>query len=275
MEIAENLNGKSLIRSPLAFKIMIQTTGRSSDIQAGEYDLSPNMNLSQILTELNKGPSEVWVTIPEGFRREQIAQRFSKTFGLSGESQRTFLNEFMESSEGLEGQLFPDTYLFPKTATATKVVQTLNATYKNKAKDINVSIQTLTMASLVERETRTDDERTVVAGILWKRLEAGWPLQVDATLQYIVASDNCDATDFECEWWPKLPNKDVAGTSAFNTYKNRGLPPMPIASPGLSSIRASANPEDSEYWYYLHDAKGVIHYAGTLEEHNQNIIDFL
>jgi UPF0755 protein len=275
MEIADKLKSKGLIRSPLAFKILIQTTGRSAEIQAGEYDLSPNMNLNQILVELGKGPVEVWVTIPEGFRREQIAQRFAKSFGLSGEAQQLYLSEFETASQSLEGQLFPDTYLFPKTVTAAKVVQTLNTTYLNKIKGLEVNNATLTMASLIERETKTDEERVIVSGILWKRFEAGWPLQVDATLQYIVAGDDCDVTDLECEWWPKLPNKDVAGSSPFNTYKNKGLPPSPIASPGLSSIQAAANPTESEHWYYLHDPKGGIHYAKTLEEHNQNINEFL
>jgi UPF0755 protein len=123
------------------------------------------------------------------------------------------------------------------------------------------------MASIIERETKTNEERPVVAGILWKRLENDWPLQVDATLQYAIANSET--------WWPILTKEDLEINSSYNSYKFTVLPPTPIASPGLSSIKASANPQDSDYWFYIHDPEAQIHYAETIEEHNNNIRKYL
>jgi len=97
----------------------------------------------------------------------------------------------------------------------------------------------VTIASLVERETRSEAERPVVAGILLKRLKAGWPLQVDAAVQYAVAGVNCSRFDPACQWWPSLTKEDLMINSPFNTYKFKGLPPAPIANPGLSSLEAA------------------------------------
>ena len=125
----------------------------------------------------------------------------------------------------------------------------------------------IVLASIIERETKTDQERPVVSGILIKRLNSGWPLQTDAAVQYAVGTSK--------EWWPILTLDNLSAGSPYNTYKYQGLPPTPIASPGLSSIRGVLNPTESEYWYYIHDTKGQIHYAETLEEHNTNIARYL
>jgi UPF0755 protein len=187
-------------------------------------------------------------------------------------------------SEEEEGFLFPDTYLFPKTASAELVVnkmkQTFNKKLSNKIKsDIKGSNYTLsqmvTLASIVERETVTDEERPIVAGILFKRLEAGWPLQADAAVQYAKANAKCQKAKVECKWWPKLTRQDLEIDSLYNTYKYRGLPPGPIANPGLSSIKAVVYPKESPYWFYLHEGDGSIHFASNLEEHNNNIEKYL
>jgi UPF0755 protein len=107
-----------------------------------------------------------------------------------------------------------------------------------------------------------------VAGILYQRIVMGMPLQVDATVQYVVANEKTG-------WWPEITLEDRKVKSAFNTYLILGLPPAPIANPGLSAISAAINPEKSDYLYYLHDAQGMIHYAATLEEHNLNIKKYL
>jgi len=133
----------------------------------------------------------------------------------------------------------------------------------------------LIMASLLERETITDDERPVVAGILFKRLEADWPLQVDAAVQYGVASSNLDSSGTTDEYWPILTSEDIDSDSKYNTYKYPGLPPAPISNPGISALEAAVAPEDSEYWYYIHDPDGNIHYAVTLEQHNENVRKYL
>jgi UPF0755 protein len=134
--------------------------------------------------------------------------------------------------------------------------------------------KTIILASLVERETKTEEERPIVAGILLNRLGINMPLQIDATVQYAVASVSCKAK-IDCEWWPTTTIEDRQINSQYNTYKYANLPPAPIANPGLSSIKAVIYPEESNYLYYLHDKKGVIHYAETLEEHNANIKKYI
>lgn len=287
--IGNKLASQGLIRSALAFKIYIEATGKQREILAGEYRLSPKLSLFQIVGKLLKGPDELWVTIPEGLRREEITQRFIDGLGIKDSA--SFRQEFMTASNKKEGYLFPDTYLFPKTVTATTVVAKMTALFDKKVDekikaDISASGRSLQevviMASIIERETKTDDERPIVAGILYKRLKIGMALQVDATVQYVVANVKChnevgySMLNVKCEqWWPQTTTSDRAIKSPFNTYKYPGLPPSPIANPGLSSLKAAVYPTDSPYLYYLHDQKGLIHYAKTLEEHNQNIAKYL
>ena len=135
--------------------------------------------------------------------------------------------------------------------------------------------QVIIMASLIERETRGVEEKPVVAGIIYKRLESGWPLQVDATLQYAISNENCKNKIDNCTWWTPLIKENMNINSPYNSYEIKGLPPTPIASPGLSSIKAAIYPEESGYWFYLHDPDGDIHFARTMEEHNDNIREYL
>ncbi len=278
-QIGEKLYKEGLIKSSLAFKIYIQLTGKANKIQAGEYQLSQNFNLFKIVDELVKGPAEIWVTIPEGLRREEIALRYSEALGTGEE----FRKEFLEASQGMEGYLFPDTYLFAKTASASAIVRKMRRTFDLKIEGMKAEIEAgslsleevVTLASIVERESKFDEERPIIAGILINRLNIGMGLQADATVQYAVANANCRARK-ECNWWPTVLTKDeLKINSPYNTYRFKGLPPGPIANPGLSSIKAAILPKTSNYLYYLHDDGGVAHYAETLEEHNQNIRIYL
>lgn len=267
-QIAGKLQSAGIIRSALAFKIYVQFTGQSGKIQTGEFRLSPSLSLFQVVSQLQSGPVELWVTIPEGLRREEIASKFASS--LSRDS--GFSDEFLQVSKGDEGMLFPDTYLFPKDASPSAIVSKMLRTFQSKTSDLSPASglsfnERIVLASLIERETKTAEERPIVAGILIKRLNAGWPLQVDASVQYAVGTPK--------NWWPILTAEDLTITSSYNSYKYAGLPPAPIASPGLSSILASFNPQDSDYWYYIHDTSGKIHYAKTLEEHNANIAKYL
>lgn len=282
-QIGNKLVSQGLVKSSLAFRFYVQLTGRAKKIQAGEYRLSPSFSLLEISEQLMKGPVEVWVTIPEGLRREEIAERFIKGLEKEGSGAIGFRQEFLTESLGKEGFLFPDTYLFPKTASASAVVKKLLATFDEKVdsqmregieKSGDTLSQITTLASIIERETKTDEERPVVAGILLRRLEIGMGLQADATVQYAVANDDC-RTGTDCHWWPALKKEDLQINSLYNSYKYRGLPPAPIANPGLSSIQAAIYPETSDYLYYLHDSNGQIHYAKTLEEHNENVRKYL
>jgi UPF0755 protein len=225
----------------------------------------------------------VWVTIPEGLRREEIVEEFIKGLGKKGKEADDFRREFLMLSESEEGFLFPDTYLFPKTATAELVVNKMKKTFNKKLGNLEPDIkrsnytlsQIVTLASIIERETVTDKERPIVAGILFKRLEAGWPLQADAAVQYAVASAKCKTQNTKCKWWPKLTRQDLEIDSLYNTYKYRGLPPGPIANPGLSSIKAAVYPKESPYWFYLHGGDGSIRFASDVEEHNKNVEKYL
>lgn len=267
--IGNNLYEEGLIKNPIVFKFYVQLTNSQSKIQAGEFSLSKSLSLTQILEELKKGPKEIWVTIPEGLRREEIALKFTNSLGKNDD----FLSELLTLTSGKEGYLFPDTYLFPKSISASAIVNKMQQTFDKKVGD--VSYNELIMASLIERETLGDSEKPIVAGILYKRIDNDWPLQVDATLQYAKANAICKLQIKGCKYWEDVYTIDKEINSEYNTYKNLGLPPAPISSPGLSSINAAKNPEKSSYWYYIHDSKGIIHYGETLEEHGLNIKKYL
>ena len=284
-KIANDLKDQNLIKSPLAFKFYTQITGISDQIPPGEFKISGNLSLKEVVEMLLKGPVEVWVTVPEGLRREEIVERYIEGLGLGGTVADGFRADFLMQTRELEGYLYPDTYLFPLDITADKVVTKMRSTFDqkftekmrtdlvNKGRSID---QVVILASLLERETLTSEERPVVSGILFNRLENDWPLQVDASVQYAIASENCRLQNVDCDWWPKnLTKDDLAINSPFNTYKFSGIPPSPISSPGIISLTAVVYPEDTDYMYYIHDTDGVIHYAETLSEHNQNVSRYL
>jgi UPF0755 protein len=282
-QIGNKLGDQNLIKSPLAFKFYVQATSKSKKIQAGEYLLAPSFSLFEIVAQLTSGPVEEWVTIPEGLRREEVVERYISILKRDEADAEVFRQGFLAITSGKEGFLFPDTYLFPKTVSASIVANKMLLTFDNKISaqmeaDISASEysldQTIVLASIIERETRKDDERPVVAGILLNRLEIGMGLQADATVQYALATAECRAGT-ACNWWPVLTKEDMSISSSYNTYKYAGIPPAPIANPSLSSITAVIYPTDSSYLYYLHDGDGEIHYAKTLEGHNENIRKYL
>jgi UPF0755 protein len=281
-KIANLLEEKGLIKSALAFKFYTQLTGRSGKIQSGEYTLSPSNSLIKTVSILLGGPDEMWVTIPEGLRREEIAEKFANT--LVKEDKESFVKEFLSLTSGKEGFLFPDTYIFAKEASASAIVKKMTATFDAKiTSEIEEGFlannltkeEGITLASILERETFGESEKPIVAGILIKRMEADWPLQADATVQYVTGTARCSGKSLGCKWWEPVTKAELEIKSPYNTYKVTGLPPAPIACPGLSSIKAVANAQSSEFWFYLHDDKGVIHYARTIEEHGSNIDKYL
>jgi len=283
-QVARKLEERGLIKNILAFKVYVQVKGKSREIKAGEYDLKKNLTLKEITEVLLRGPSEVWITVPEGLRREEIALKFTDGLEKMGDEREFFLSEFLSLTKTKEGYLFPDTYLFSRNVSAGKVVAAMLRNFEKRIAELDKDIssskydinQILTMASLVEREVLFDDERLVVAGILLKRLESDWPLQVDAAVQYAVASSRCNVMSANCKnWWPILIGKDIKINSQYNTYKYKGLPPAPISNPGILSIKAVLYSKETDYWYYLHDKDGKIHYAKTLEGHNLNIRKYL
>ncbi|MDD5751391.1 MAG: endolytic transglycosylase MltG [Candidatus Peribacteraceae bacterium] len=287
--IADLLAEKDIIRSPSVFRLYVRLHGMQTKLQAGRFVLSGDMSVPEMVEVLRSGKSqEISVTIPEGWTVKDIDAAIAR-LGLAASgsildcAQRCDFSSFdflpevsglAERGGKLEGYLYPDTY-FADTANFVPkffLERMLGAFRKNvvtgQAEAIKASGYSLheivTMASLVEEETKTDEERPVVAGILWKRYDGNIGLGVDATVRYILDKPKSAIT-----------LSDLDTVSPYNTRKFRGLPPGPIANAGLKSIRAALDPQESPYWYYLHDAKGLIHYATTNEEHNENRRQYL
>lgn len=278
-QITSNLAKQKIIRSASAAKVTILMKGISKDIQAGYFYLSPSNNLSQIVSSLTEASSkQTWITIPEGLRREEIVLIIRDSFTSSSADSNFNIQDFLLITQKLEGHLFPETYAFDPNSSAKTVVLKLTNQLDEVVQDLSIPPtkieSTLILASLLEREARNPSEMLEIAGILKKRLAAGWPLQIDATIQFALATQTCSRLD--CNYWSKnLSRNDLGISSPYNTYKHTGLPPGPIANPGRESIKASFQATSSDYWFYLHDPDGQIHYAKTVEEHNQNVCLYL
>ncbi len=267
-EIAVKLKQENLIRSQLIFSLYTRQKGLSSKLSAGTFELSPSMSTPQILEALMGNPAEIWVTLIEGWRVEEMANRLNSEFKIQN-------SEFLKYAK--EGYMFPDTYLFSHEVTAEQVAKRLRDTFNERFSDelrSKIKAQGLTedegviLASIVEREARSDKARQEVASILLKRLKIDMGMNADATLQYALGYQ-----EGEKSWWKRhLTREDKKVESPYNTYLYRGLPPKPICNPGLSSLQAVANANPSTpHLYYYHDSKGNSHYGKTLEEHNQNV----
>jgi len=255
--IATHLQEAGLLRSPLYFRLLVKRGGYI--LQAGTYSLSPAASPQELARLLTSGHAPALrFTVPEGFRLEEIAASLPSTLSFSS-------TEFLSLAKGLEGRLFPDTYFLPPSLSAEALISLMQENFTAKVGELDED--TLIIASLVERETKGDAEKSVVAGILVKRLAAGWPLELDATVQYALGREG--------EWWPITTLADREVKSLYNTYLHLGLPPTPICNPGLASIQAARSPEDSPYWFYLHDSEGRIHYGATVEEQAANITTYL
>lgn len=266
--IIKRLAAEDLIRNKLVFYTIAIQKGIEKKVQAGGFRLSKNMS-AHIIAEMitHDGTVDEWITIVEGLRKEEIAQQLAKKFTFSELS-------FIE--EAKEGQLFPDTYLIPKTATIETIIQMMQTNFLKKMAEAHSEYpqekrsdsEILILASLVEREAKYADDRLAVASIILKRAQNDWPLQIDATIQYGLGYQR-----EEQRWWKKeLTFEDLKVDNVYNTYERKGLPPAPICNPGLDSIKAAfaADPR-TPYWYYVNDKNGRIQVAKTLEEHNENI----
>jgi UPF0755 protein len=269
--ITSRLSENRLIRSPTAFYMLVKIIGIERNIQAGDFRLARSMDALTLARELTHGVNDVWVTIPEGWRKEEIATKVAKELDIPEQ-------EFLKYAK--EGYMFPDTYMISREASAAGIAEILLSNFNKKipqqfrddGRKTGLTFpEIITLASIVEREGRSDEDRPMIAGILLNRLRGDWPLQVDATLQYALGYQPREKT-----WWKKsLFDDDKGIESPYNTYKNKGLPPGPIASPGLSAMKAVIYPKASEYWFYLHDGKGIAHYGKTAEEHEVNISKYL
>jgi len=273
--VAVRLEKEGLVKSSYLFIAETYRLGLMGKIQAGSFRLNQAMSTGQIVKNLTSGKLDQWVTIVEGLRREEIASLVEKELGIKG-------SDFLLASMRKEGSLFPDSYLVPIGSSAKKVVEMMLANFDKKTnkfqKDGGLGgfsfDQLIVLASLVEREAKTDSDRQLVAGIIKKRLNNDWALQIDASSQYAKASSICEGKT-DCRWWPSIGSVDLKINSPYNTYLNKGLPPQPICNPSLSSFEAVANSIESEYWFYLSDLSGKIHFSRTYEEHQSNIVKYL
>jgi UPF0755 protein len=263
-EIAFNLEKQNLIKSAPVFEIYVLFSGNARNLQAGNYFFSSDMKLSEIVNKIVKGEAaKISFTIPEGYTINQIEEKLG--VDLPGEN--------------LEGFLFPDTYQFFFDFSGEEVVEKMKNNFeqkisqeiKNKIEERRINlVEVITMASLIEKEVNRTEDKKIVSGILWKRLKVGMPLQVDASLVYILNGGSWDFNQMRREI-SLVKNID----SPYNTYKYLGLPPGPICNPGLESIEAAVFPQTSDYWYYLSTTEGETIFSKNLNEHNIAVAKYL
>ncbi|MGG1515852.1 endolytic transglycosylase MltG [Paenibacillus oryzisoli] len=292
VQISNALESKGLIKNATAFMYYLKFKKQGSRFQAGEYDMKPGMTFDEMIAKLNSGDvvkeETIKFTIPEGFTIEQIAAKLAEqtswkkdTFLQLVDSPGGFKDETTASipdsknlRHRLEGYIFPETYEFKKDTTEQEFVErtlqeldkklaTLPADWQSKLKERGLNVhQMLTIASLIEREVVVDEERAKVSGVIQNRLKKNMPLQIDATVQYLFDKPK-----------DRLLEKDLQIQSPYNTYLNAGLPPGPIASPSLASMKAAIYPEETKYLFYVtkkDGTKGHL-FAETYEEHKKNI----
>lgn len=265
-EIANKLKREGFIKNSVAFFILIRKEGMDGKIQAGDFRLSPSMTAFEIAQTLTHGTLDVWVTIPEGKRAEEIAEILKK----SVPSYQSFWRDELVKHEGY---LFPDTYLIPKDGDINLIISIMKNNFEKKFTSITPNKTGLSkeeiviVASLIEREAKLDEDRPLVASVILNRLNIGMKLDIDATVQHALGYQ-----ENQKSWWKKeLTKDDLSIDSAYNTYRKQGLPPTPISNPGLAVLQAVVNSPDTDYLYYISDRNGRNHYAKTFEEHNENI----
>jgi UPF0755 protein len=272
--IGNRLEDEGFIKSGLVFRLVVKQSALESKIQSGTFEVAPSMTALEIAKQFTVGADDVWVTIPEGWRAEEIAASVDKLSLPAFDPE-----EFIDLARPDEGMLFPDSYLIPREYTATQLHSLLINTFETKITDDLAAEfaassrdprDVLIMASIVEREGRGFEQMQHIAGILWNRIDIDMALQVDASLQYVEGYNKTQKG-----WWTPPTIKTKQTDSPFNTYMHPGLPPRPIANPGLDAILATLTPEESDDIFYLHSRAGKVYYAQTLEGHNANINRYL
>ena len=278
-KIAEKLESEKLIKNNLLFKFYVWDKEISDSLQAGKYLFSAGMSVGEIADAIVAGKvlkDETEIVIPEGFTITEIENRFIQR-GLFADSKNKFTNlkarDFQDkfgflasapTGADLEGYLFPDTYFFKKEISLEDAALKMLANFNSKldsesraeiARQGKSIYEIITMASIIEREVRTEEDMKMVSGVLWKRIEIGMPMQADATVVYAVGHHN-------------LSYDDLRVDSPYNTYIYKGLPKGPISNPGLQAIKAAIYPDKSDYLYYLSKPTGETVFSRTLNEHN-------
>ncbi len=276
-QVAHELTKQRLIRSPNAFQAIAYIQGKQKQIMTGEFSLSPSMSPSEILLQISSGKTVLHpVTIPEGFRITEIAALLNAE-GLADEEnfiRQTRDEDLIRSlgipADNLEGYLFPETYYFSKFTEEKTIIQKMIDTFKeqtlkpqlmNRAKKSKFSWhEIITLASLIEKETGLDSERKMISSVFHNRLRKNMRLQTDPTVIYAMKNFNGN-----------IRKRDLKIDSPYNTYRHKGLPPGPIANPGLKSIVAAISPIESSNLYFVSRQNGSHHFSSTLIEHNRAV----
>jgi UPF0755 protein len=274
-QIADSLKELGIIKSSYFFRFYVILSLKHSQLQAGDYNLSPKMSIYQIANKMAKGDIiRDTAVILEGWDIKDIG-KYLESKGICTQDYFTSLTQKDYSAEfsflkdkpknlSLEGYLFPDTYEIGKGETCEGILSAMLTNFEKKLTPALITeienqeksiFDIVTMASLIEKEVRTMKDKKIVSGILWKRISIGMPLQLDSTVNYI--TDKSDAS---------VLIKDTKIDSPYNTYKYYGLPKGPISNPGIESITAAIYPTQTKYLYYLSDGKTI--FSETLEQHN-------
>jgi UPF0755 protein len=294
-EIAIKLEDEGLIRHQLFFKFYVLIRGISDELQTGVYLLSPSMSVSEIANKIAVG--DVYtkkITIPEGFTIRQIENRFSETFNreMNFAQFRTadFQDEFnflkdVPEDRGLEGFLFPDTYQFDYLVTEEEVAMAMLRNFDRKLttemrqeieRQDKTFFKIITMASIIEKEVRTLEDKKMVSDILWRRIGADMPLQADATIAYFLEQQGLMP---EQGWTFQEMRREIGLAikidSPYNTYLRKGLPIGPISNPGINSLYAAINPKSNSYWFYLSTPEGKTIFSKTYQKHKTAINKYL
>ena len=250
--LAADLQQAGLIKSPLAFEIYCKV--KKIQLQSGQYELKTSMSIASIASKISSGDvAKLKVTIPEGWKISQISDRLE-----AGKIVKKV--DFQKAADGQEGYLFPDTYFIPSGTSADNIVSLMKNNFKTRVKDLTITPDLVILASIVEREASSTDDRSQIAAVYANRLKTGMRLQADPTVQFAKGS------------WAAITQSDYEKViSPYNTYLNGGLPPGPICNPGLASLEAASKPATNDYFYFFHTKDGRTIYSKTYEEHSSSL----
>lgn len=273
--VAKKLEKEGLIKNALTFRLLAKFKGEQG-LVPGIFVLNSNLKATTVLQILKTKPKELTITILPGWRREEIAQ-YLTSLNLTDFS----ATDFLTLTKDLEGQLMAETYRIYPNETTAKIVTLLHDQYLKDLAE-NETIQTsvkqsgrswnqiLVVASLLQREARDEEQMRNIAAIIYRRLADNYPLELCATAQYAVGKNKETG-----KWWEAPTLADTQFDSVYNTYRYKGLPPAPICAVSVEAVKAALAPATNNYYFYLHDSAGKIHYAQTLEEHNANKANYL
>lgn len=283
--ITRILAERGVVRHAFTFELLSRWQGRT--LQAGEYFFDRPMTPLEVHRKLAEGQVFVyWVTIPEGATIFDIGQILERAGLATPEEFRAVVadaspvRDIAPRARNLEGFLFPDTYQFPRRATPQEIVAAMVRRFREVWQSFPEAernphrlapAELITLASLVERETGLADERPIIAGVFYNRLQKGIPLQCDPTVIYALQLANKYKGPLGRARHRQLTTRDLRFASAYNTYLHGGLPPGPIANPGKASLRAALFPPRVDYLYFVADARGGHFFSKTLAEHNANV----